>query len=356
MKKYLNKGLMYHWFNSAKMMIFLGIIIWGVSYWGSILSAMNQLSNELSYEFLNTFKISGIDEFFILGIIFILIHFASHGMSKISNNMFLTKAPYTKIQIKFNEFICLMVTLGVFILEYLYLNFMAYIRYYNLMTIADGFFTMTFVDVLRIFVLGITGILVLLIIDSMFSNVFIGLVCMITLIPISFMSIARKFFTILDYIYVGNDKSVLDIISDRIYYSLNIGRFNIPNYISGYEGTLNFSTSIFIKEILLVFIFAIILFAIYIFIQKNFKLESNTKIFTSKLNEKIITVFISLGIGTILSYILVESNLKNIVGIHEYPPFEGMNLFKYMSLDIVITIFISIIVYKIVNKIVKSIE
>ena len=29
MKKYLNKGLIYQWFNSAKMMILLGVIAWG---------------------------------------------------------------------------------------------------------------------------------------------------------------------------------------------------------------------------------------------------------------------------------------------------------------------------------------
>ena len=30
MNKYFNKGLLYQWFNSAKMAILLGIIVWGI--------------------------------------------------------------------------------------------------------------------------------------------------------------------------------------------------------------------------------------------------------------------------------------------------------------------------------------
>ena len=187
---------------------------------------INITSHFISENFDNGYSTYSIFNYVILGIIFVMIHFMSQGINKRNNNMFLTSAPYTKKQIKYNEFICLMINLFIFIAVFAYINIMAYIRHNELMTIIDGYFKVFGIEVLKMILFGTTGILVLLIVDSMFSNAIMGIICMISILPGALFFMVYRLFTVLDYISWGNDDSLLSKIGDFVGVNLlgEIGR------------------------------------------------------------------------------------------------------------------------------------
>lgn len=341
MNKYFNKGLLYQWFNSSKMGILLGIIAWGIWVNSIIENNIIMTSNYIAYNFSNSFSTQDIFSYGILGIIFAGIHFMSQGINKRNNNMFLTSAPYTKKQIKYNEFICLMITLVVFIFVMLYINIMGYVRHYELMQIIDGYFTALGVEVIRMILFGTLGILILLIVDSMFSNTIMGIICMLTILPASCFFILLRLFSILDYIPAGNGKSI------RYYLEINV--FNSNHlYLLDSVSTRLIDKKYLITEIIIVLVIIAIALGIYYLIQRKYKLENNTKIFTSKINEKIVVIFSSLGVGAIASSVIMDKIY------YEYS--IEISPLKILSIDLLIIIVVSIITNKIINKIIKNIQ
>lgn len=77
---------------------------------------LSRLKSHIAYNFSNDLYAIGIEEYFILGIIFTAIYFISKGITKRNTEMFLSKAPIK--QIKYNEFICILITLVFFIITY----------------------------------------------------------------------------------------------------------------------------------------------------------------------------------------------------------------------------------------------
>lgn len=352
MKKYFNKGLIYQWFNSAKMMILLGIVAWG--FWSNMMveDQINITSHFISENFDNGYSTYSIFNYVILGIIFVMIHFMSQGINKRNNNMFLTSAPYTKKQIKYNEFICLMINLFIFIAVFAYINIMAYIRHNELMTIIDGYFKVFGIEVLKMILFGTTGILVLLIVDSMFSNAIIGIICMISILPGALFFIVCRLFTVLDYISWGNDDSLLSKIGDFVGVNL-FGGENI--YLFDYVDSKIIKNSKLFSESAVVIVIIVALLAIYCTMQKKYKVESNTKMFTSRLNEKIVVIFSSIGAGAALSTLFLDPYIYKLKGM-SYGLLTGINLVKALGIEFGIITLASFIAYKIVNKFLKNIQ
>lgn len=352
MRKYFNKGLIYQWFNSAKMMIFLGIVAWGFFANIMVNQYIREVSRTISREFENGYSLYTIFTYGILGIIFSLIHFMSQGINKRHNNMFLTGAPYTKKQIKYNEFICLMINLAIFIAVQVYIYMMAYIRHYDLMRIVDGYFTALGVEVLRMILFGTAGILILLIIDSMFSNTIMGIICMISILPASLFFIIYRFFSILEYIPAGVDTSMLDKFGNFIGESL-FTRNHI--YLLDNTNVKYMDSSMLFPEIVLVLVIIAVLLIIYYIMQKRFKVESNTKMFTSKLNEKIIVIISSIGAGAAASTLFVSSYIYDLRGMY-YQPIAGTQLIMALGADLGVTVLVAFIAYKIINRLIKNLQ
>lgn len=352
MKRYFNKGLFFQWFNSAKMVILLGIIVWGIWCNSLVEKHIDRSSTIISHNFFNSYSTYTIFCYGILGIIFAVIHFMSQGINKRNTGLFLTSAPYTKKQIKYNEFICLMMTLAVFIVVMIYINIMAYIRHYELISIIDGYFTALFIEIIKMILFGTIGILILLIVDSMFSNTIVGIICMLTVLPASLLFIFIRLFTILDYLPAGNDISILRKISDFI--GINIFRGNTI-YLLESCSISKISKGDIIIEIIFSIAIAVILLGIYYLMQKKYKVESNTKMFTSKLNERIVVIFTSIGAGTIASQFFMSLYGQELADIN-YTPLNGIVLAKVLSMDVIIVIVVAVICNKLLNKILRSIQ
>lgn len=354
MKKYLNKGLIYQWFNSAKMMILLGVVAWGFASNRLVENHINMVSNDISMNFNNGYSTYKIFSYGILGIIFAMIHFMSQGINKRNNNMFLTSAPYTKKQIKYNELICLLISLVIFTAVFIYISIMAYLRNYDLMSIIDGYFTVLGIETLKIILFGTIGIFILLIVDSMFSNTIMGIICMISILPVSLLFIVSRVFMILDYIPGGNGKSFLEKIGDIISVNFFKGQ---STYLIDSVNVVFIQKRNLISEFIVAVVIIAVLSVIYLIIQRKFKVESNTKMFTSKLNEKIIVIISSIGAGSFILTMLSEFYTNNLMGYYYYyGVLSGTNLIKALAFDIGIIGFISFVVYKLINKLLNNIQ
>ena len=86
----------------------------------------------------------------------------------------------------------------------------------TLLRCLTGIYETTNGEVLKMILFGTTGILVLLIVDSMFSNAIMGIICMISILPGALFFMVYRLFTVLDYISWGNDDSLLSKIGDFV--------------------------------------------------------------------------------------------------------------------------------------------
>lgn len=351
MKKYLNKGLLYAWFNSAKAPIIIGMLVWGFMANLLIKENLNELKYKISGSFFNYIETESIEKYFILGIIFIAICFIGQGVNKRNTAMFLSSGPYTKKQIKYNEFISLLIILILFVITYIYIASMAYIRNKEFLSIIEGYEIIIFIEVIRIFLFGMIGIIFMLIIDSMFSNSLIGFICMISVIPASVMVIIAKVFETLDYLVVRDN------------YTMYSGSAN--SEIQGYTSSIlldritvrEITLKQFSFEVVITLLIIFIMLTIFNIAQSRYKLESCNKIFSSKTNGNIVVSLMSIALGSFASLLLISDFINHMQRKNgEYLPLVGLDLIKGLSADILCVGIVGFIAYKIMKKILSTVS
>jgi ABC-2 type transport system permease protein len=345
MKKYLNKGLIYNWFNSAKIPIVIGLLAWG--FIGNIIitGELNGIKLRISESFSNDFGTTNLESYFGLGVIFVAVYFIAQGINKRNTAMFLASGPYTKKQIKYNELICILVTLSLFVVTYFYIALMAYIRNKHLLSIVDGYWYIIFIEIARIILIGIIGIIFMLIVDLLFSNTVVGFISMTFIMPVSIYLIITKLFKILEYTGIDNR------------YMVNYENGEIPKYNA--KVLLERATvreirlrELFFEIVIALFIIGIMLI-IHNVVQKRYRLECCNKIFSSKINENIIVILIASAIGSLASLFLVSDFIRNMQ--RDYLPLSGVNLIKGLSLDLLCIIIVGVLSYKIIKKVLKEV-
>lgn len=356
MKKYLNKGLIYQWFNSAKAVILLGLIVWGYMSYMIFGNEISDMRWRISDSFCNYFMTFDLCKYVDLGIIFVIIFFAAQGISKRNNLMFLNSSPYTKKQIKYNEMICLAITEGLFIATFLYMAVIRYFNYRNLLSIVDGYFQIVGIEVIKMVLFGVIGILFVMIVDSMFSNSIVGVIAMISAIPLSILFIYAKILNTVGYIAVKDGKNIFYFLNKLLEKSKSI-IFNNSFFRSVSIDNIYLSNILYNVSVLIIVIS--IIFIIYNKMQKLNSLEYSTKIFSSKTNEKIIRILCSAGAGCFISLFFTENYIDKIRTINyriPYSALSGMNLVKVLSVDMLCVIIVAIICNIILKKILKIIE
>lgn len=355
MKKYICKGLMYQWFNSAKSIIFLGLIVWGYISYAFIGQEIEQMSWKIASEYNNYFGTYDLYNYSLLFIIFVIIHFSGQGLNKRNNLMFLNSSPYTKKQIKHNEILCLILTGALFIIVFVYMSFIRYMNYRNLLSIVEGYFSVIGIEVLKMILFGIVSVLFIMIIDSMFSNSIVGLVCMMSAIPFSLFAIIGEITKISEYVAVKDGKNIYSLIRkscDEKYRRTFIN----PLTDSAPIDHMYFSNMMVDIVIALVIIF--ILFVVYNKMQKLNSLEYGTKIFSSKINEKIIRILCSIGAGCFAALILVLKYTDELMSTKRgmYEALTGVDLIKALSADVLCVVISAFICNFILKKILKIFE
>lgn len=348
MKKYLNKGLIYNWFNSAKAPIIIGLLAWGFLANIAIVSEISEVKLRISDSFINDFSTTNIDKYLGLGIIFIAVYFIAQGINKKNIAMFLASGPYTKKQIKYNELICILATLSLFVVAYFYIALMVYFRNKQLLSIVDGYWYIISIESARIILIGIIGIIFMLTVDLLFSNTVVGLISMTFVMPISIYVIIVKLFEILEYTGIDNR------------YMVNYENGEIPKY--NIKVLLERATmreirlrELFFEIVIALFIIGIMVI-IYNAVQKRYRLECCNKIFSSKTNENIIVILIALAIGSLAALFLVSDFIRNMQFLNggDYLPLYGFDLVKGLSLDLLCIVIVGTISYKIIKKVLKA--
>lgn len=355
MRKYLNKGLLYAWFNSAKAPIVIGILVWGFVANIIIEERLSNLKWQISDNFSNYIITENLEKYFILGIIFIAICFIAQGINKRNTAMFLSSGPYTKKQIKYNEFISLLITLIFFVMTYIYIALMAYIRNKEFLSIVEGYEIIIFIEVIRIFLFGIIGIIFMLIIDSMFSNSVIGFTCMISVIPVSVVLILEKIFITFNYSGLRDNYNFLSKIDDGS--SNDRVQSYTPSILLDNVSTRDITINYLSIEIIITLIIILIMLIIFNIAQSRYKLESSNKIFSSKTNGNIVVILISIALGSLASLLFVSNFINHMQHKNnDYLPLVGLDLVKGLSADMLCIGIVGFIAYKIMKKILRTVS
>ncbi len=355
MKKYLNKGLLYEWFNAAKFPILIGLITWGFFTHSILEDSVMRIKNMIGTAESNNFSSVNLEQYFILGVIFPAIYIFANGNNKRNTTMFLCSGPHTKKQIKFNELICLLITLGLYILMYIYMAATIYTRNNELMSIINGFFPVVLLEILRLLLFGIIGILLMIEIDLLFSNSIIAYFGMIAL-GMSTIFIWYKLVMIISYFWRYG------LMMDKIFGSIVYGK-GYKNEYSQHLSALFFGEPIYSGDLGVIFngiIFLMVLIGIMLFLfsvlEKRAKLETVSKIFSSKANENIIVIYLSLGAGAFVNMILLDIVFRNwrnmAIRGQEY---LISNSIKMLSVDLITLALITFVSYKVLKKILRTI-
>jgi len=347
MKKYLNKGLIYNWFNSAKIPIIIGLLSWGVIANEIITSEINQTKLRIADSFSNVFRTTNLESYLGLGVIFVAIYFIAQGINKRNSAMFLASGPYTKKQIKYNELMCLLITLVFFVIAYGYIAIMEYIRNKELLSVVEGYGIIILIEIARIVLIGIIGIIFMLTVDLLFSNTVIGLISMIFVIPLSIYMIIFKIFDVWEYMGIYRRYFLENNTNNEV------RKYTVKILIDrGTIREIRFRELFF--EIIIALIIIVIMFLIFNVTQKRYKLECCNKIFSSKINENILVVLVATAIGSFASLFLLSSFISNMQrGNGEYLNLTGLNLVKGVSADFFCTVIVGFIAYKIMKRVLK---
>lgn len=354
MKKYLNKGLLYMWFNAAKVPIMLGLILWGFIANSMLRSQLWRVRNDIAYSGVDYFQSMDFSNYIFLGFIFLGIYFIAGGINKRNTTMFLSSGPYTKKQIKYNELIGLLLTLVLFVIEYIYIAITFYIRNAQLLSIVNGYTNIIAIEIVRVILFGIIGITFMLIVDTLFSNSVISVLAMTLVIPESIMLIIGDLYSALRYFGVGNGESLANKINTFIYGSRE--NVYIPNPLLDSIGMNQITTKRLNLSILSTIIVVLVMLVLFNIAQKKYKLEGGNKIFSSKKNENIMVMLSSIAVGILAQLLILDGYVSRLVyRTGEFLPLVGGELIKVMCLWIIVICVFGFIAYKIIKKVIKTV-
>lgn len=349
MRKYLNKGLLYEWFTASKVPILIGLITWGFIAHEILARYIRITRTTIGEAESNNFNAADLGEYFILGFMFLAIYLFASGISKKNTTMFLCSGPFTKKQIKINELICLMITLGLFIITYIYIAVTLYVKNNELISIINGYHEIILIEVIRLLLFGTIGILLMIEIDLLFSNSIIAYFGMIALgaatIPILFKSRG-----VLTYIGYGRYSSVMDKIFGNVIYGKS-KHLSILFYGGDFHSD---DLGIIFKGIIFLIIIIGIMLSIFNVLEKRAKLEIVSKIFSCKANENMIVFYLSLGVGAFVNMVFTEIILNRML----YKTGRSLlflisNSMEMLVIDVVSIGIITFISYKLIKKILK---
>lgn len=346
MKKYLNKGLLYEWFNAAKVPIIMGLITWGFIANCILKGYVRNVADRIGNAESSSFYSADLGNYFILGIVFLAIYIFAAGVSKRNTTMFLCSGPYTKKQIKINELICLLITLVLFIIMYLYIAATIYVRNIEFMSIVYGYPQVMSIEVIRLLLFGAMGILLMLIVDLLFSNSIMAYFGIVAL-TIATMCIYAKISMILNYF--GN--YMFNISLRRIIRTDDLNYVNILFFQGPYN---NNEAGMILKSVIILIVIILMMLILFNILEKKSKLETSNKIFTNKTNENSVVIYLSLGIGAFMNIIIYEVFLRNEL-MRIGRQILNSEIAKMLTIDVISIAVISFISYKIIKKFLRTI-
>ncbi|WP_244835389.1 hypothetical protein [Clostridium sp. BJN0001] len=338
MKKYFNKALIYQWFKASKAAIILSLLFWSFlssqlikREFSTVVSGIRNYQN-------NSFYSISIAPYACLGFIFVAIYFMSIGFNKKLNEMFLMSGPYTKKQIKYNELICLAITLLMFVGVFLYFALYIYLDNKLIIDISYGYSYFIILETLKIIFLGIIGILIMLIILSMFNNTFAGIVTLLFVIPETFIFILLYIRSVISYFKVYNNE-IIEGYRPLAYFGRDVS-INISE--------INFKYAFY--DVLILIATILILYLVYVYVNKIIENKTGNRIFVSKYVENFICLCVSFECASFICVMAIE--YFNI-GSGDILSISTVNYFTIM---LITPLVLTAIIFFILKKILRTVK
>ncbi|MBS6888451.1 MAG: hypothetical protein KH200_11165 [Clostridium sp.] len=350
MKKYYNKALFYQSFYNGKWGILGGSILFFLIMYSSMSGNLNNLKYQISNLEGNSIYLNS--SFFVIStfLIILLVYVMITGFNKRNNITFITSGPYTKEEVKRNEFLFLFFTLCLFTLVAAYAIMCVYIRNKDLLPYIFNPWGYSIFILIKIFTLGLAFIVYLSFMDMFFSNLIFTLIALVGFPMAIFFDalvIGQVYFYRVD-IYNTTALRTYDVLNSIMNYIGDIISFISYDY-TFYRGS---------RHVLFIIIAYLLgsIFVYYLskFINKKIIINNINKFFVFPLVGKI-TIFtgvFSLFLG-VLYYIIVLGDfnwflLKNEIYISNFVYVLGITFI--LGLIIVVSIYLTKIILKKVNK------
>lgn len=309
MKKYYNKALFYQSFYNGKWGILGGIILLFLFSYINTTENMSNSSSLISWLDNNHLYLGGAGLIFVLFLSILLVYVMITGFNKRNNITFITSGPYTKEDVKKNEFLFLFSTLCLFTLVVAYTIMCVYIRNKELLPYIHEPWINYIFTIIKVFVLGLAFIVYLSFMDMLFSNLIFTLISIVGL-PIAILCDTTQ----IGYIYLYGINLYSEEISSKIYYIFN----NIMDYINSLIDFIIYDSSFYESEgnfyiiVATYLIISIVIYYISKFINKKVTINNINKFFIFPIVGKI-TVFT--GIFSVLLfmfnyYFMLRHNLE----------------------------------------------
>lgn len=343
MKKYYNKALFYQSFYNSKWGILGGaILLFLVTYYNGK-QAFRDTAHRISIFNDNNLYLENFTLILFMFLSILIVYIMIIGFNKRNNITFIMSGPYTREEIKKNEFLFLFSTLCLFTLVIAYVNMCLYIKNSELLFFIYNPWSIFIATLIKVFTLGLTFIVYLSFMDMFFSNLIVTLIAIIGF-PISILlnlSILRR-------IYFYNINSYEEIISTKIYNIID----SIFSYINDIIDFI-FNSFFFYNELwkfyTIVCTFLIISILIYYiskFINKKITINNINKFFIVPLVGKITVFTVVFSALLLVSYYVIFSIGFSYILLN-------MNNFKYtlyLTVVLVLLILVAIALTKVAVK------
>lgn len=170
MKKYYNKSLIYQYMYLGKWYLLGSGLILGIIIFGQFLTSIENVKNEIAIIGGNSFNYSYKSIFMVFVMLLICFQLVISGNNKRSNLTLLRSCPFSSEEIKYNEIVCLIIALMVYVGIYMYFSIITYINYKDLLSIVPNYWNEIIYNLIRFFLVGILFILYESFMSMLFSN------------------------------------------------------------------------------------------------------------------------------------------------------------------------------------------
>lgn len=346
MKNIIKKSLIYQWLYTTKWAIALVTFIWtGYSYF--------KICNYKIIDFKNRIATFTSDKFILINFIsilifmslIILVYIAGNGLKKRSKMIVISSGPYNRNEIFWNNLLCNISIVILFIAIYIYLAICIKYKYSDVLYYCSNYYEVLLKDCFKLLILGLLTISYSLLIDRLFSNSFVTMIA-ILLVPMSlFIFISVNIDAIINkdsfnnYIYI-----YLERIKDIFLSYLNYFQYETER--DSYLYSLSNNTKIDIFVGFLILLTSLIILFLVKKLNNKVKMENISNFFVFKNVKYIITFFASLAIGSYGSFI-IHAIFRNDYFYHQ------KYVISFLFVEIIFIIISNIIINKLINKFIK---
>ena len=340
MKNIIKKSLIYQWFYTIKWILLLITVMWSLfSYIFIFSNKIDQFKNEISQFISNKFPVIQIENIIVFIVLLMFIYILGNGIKKRSKIISINSGPYTRDQIFWNNVLCNILVLIFFIFIYLYFGICFKLKYTNLLNYSSNYFSILFLDILKLLSLGLITLSYTLFMDKLFSNSIVTIMT-IGLVPVSLFS----FFLLNSRII--SDTNLLNkfyYFKDMIFIYLNRYQYINDDYLYrltySYKFNLIFSIIIIIVSIIILFITKRI--------NKIIRIENISNFFIFKRSKYVISIFLSVLIVSFGLFVF-ENMIFRSTGFLSFN-----KVFIFLIFEVLSIIVINFIINKILSNFIK---